>query len=55
MSEQPSFIETSKGYINLSLAKTIKVQRDIVWFWFGGDESVELPLQEGERILGQLI
>jgi hypothetical protein len=27
-----SFIETSKGYINLSLVKTIKVQRDIVWF-----------------------
>jgi hypothetical protein len=55
---QPSFIETSAGYINLSLVKVIEVDENSVRFWFGGEkenvEAVVVPLQEGETVLARI-
>ena len=54
MHDLPTFIETSKGLINLALVKQIEAHKDTVRFWFGGEDAVSVPLQEAERILSQI-
>ena len=54
MHDFPTFIETSKGLINLALVKTIETHAETIRFWFGGEDAVSVPLQEAERILSQI-
>lgn len=58
MHHNPTFIETSVGYINLALVRHIEMQSDTMLFWFAGTrgdmEAVVIPRQEGERILSQV-
>jgi hypothetical protein len=49
---QPTFISTSRGTINLSRVLYIKpAERGLCRFVFGKDEYIDVPADEAERLL----
>jgi hypothetical protein len=51
MQQQPLFVFTKKGYINLALVRLIKpAERGVVKFVFSENEFIELPEEEARRV-----